>query len=214
MNDLYKKIENLKKSFFKDNIFEISLTSNNLFTYDETISDNTGQTINVEYNINTFDEALIIYNIEDKLELKEYKFNHLKCDNSSDIILIYKNNNGYRLGILEIKSSITDKILSNISNQLIFGYLRAMTVLSPLHLNINEVNLYIAFYKDSSITRDTSKIKNHKLRMHDIPYWKQDTIYIMNTIDNNFFSKNKISIKKIIYKDYTQNNNSTFININ
>ena len=214
MNDLDKKIENLKDSFFKKDIFEISLTSNNSFIYNETVSNNIGQTINVKYCINTFNEAVIIYNIENKLELKEYKFNHLKYDNSSDVILVYKNNNGYRLDILEIKSSITDRILSNISNQLIFGYLRAMTVLSPLHLNINEINLYIAFYKDSSITRDTSKIKNYKLRMHDIPYWKQDTIYIMNTIDNNFFSKNKISIKKIIYNDYTQNNNSAFININ
>lgn len=214
MNDLYKKIENLKNSFFKKDIFEIALTLNNSFIYNETVSNNIGQTINVEYNINTFDEAVIIYSIENKLELKEFKFNHLKYDNSSDIILVYKNNNGYRLDILEIKSSITDKILSNISNQLIFGYLRAMTVLSPLHLNINEVNLYIAFYKDSSITRDANKIKNYKLRMHDIPYWKQNTIYLMDTIDNNFFNKNKIPIKKIIYNDYTQNKNSAFIRIN
>lgn len=213
MNDLYKKIENLKKSFFRHDIFEISLTSNNSFIYNETVSDNKGQTICIQYNINTFDEAVVISNIEDKLELGRFKFNHLINDNSSDIILIYKNNNGYKLSILEIKSSITDKILSNISNQLIFGYLRAMAVLSPLHLNINEVSLYVAFYKDDSITRDISKINNVKLRMHDIPYWKQDTIYLINTIDNNFFNKNKIPIKKIVYDNYTLNNNRAIINI-
>ena len=210
MNNLYKKIENLKNSFFKENIFEISLTSNNSFIYNEKVSDNTGQTIDVEYSINTFDEAIIIYGIENK----KPKFNHLKYGNSSDVILVYKNNNGYRLDILEIKSSITDKVLSNISNQLIFGYLRAMTVLSPLHLNINEVNLYIAFCKDSSISRDESKIKNHKLRMHYIQYWRRNTIYLKDTIDNNFFNKNKIPIKKIKYNDYSENNNSTFISIN
>ena len=71
----------------------------------------------------------------------------------------------------------------------------------------------MAFYKDDSITRDISKINNVKLRMHDIPYWKQDTIYLINTIDNNFFNKNKIPIKKIVYDNYTLNNNRAIINI-
>ena len=185
----------------------MSKISNNIFIYTENIiDDNSGNNFDVEYTITIPYECIIISKMEE-----ESHFNHLKINFAPDIILISKCNNGYKLDILEIKSSMTDNKLKNLSNQLIGGYLRTISLLAPLHLDIKCIDLYVAFYSDKNITINTSSLSNKILAMHNIPYWKKNEIYLPETIDNNFFNKNNIHINKLIYNDYHNNNNSATI---
>ena len=112
--------------------------------------------------------------------------------------------------------SITDSNINKLSSQLINGYLRVMTVLSPLHLNINKIDLYVSFYDDSSLTRNISNLSYSKQKqmMYDIPYWKQNQLYLKNVIPNNFFNSDKLNIIKLKYNDYRNNNYEATININ
>lgn len=135
--------------------------------------------------------------------------------NSADIILISKNIDGYKLDIIEMKSCITDSNINKLSYQLINGYLRIMTVLAPLHLNINKIDLYVSFYDDSSLTNNITSLpyNKQKLMKYIIDDWKQDKIYLKNTIPNDFFNNNKLDIMKLEYNDYRNNNYETIINI-
>lgn len=207
MTKLYNKLEKLKINYFQKDIFLMSKVSNNdIFTHTENIDDNSGNNFDVEYTLTVPYECMIISKIEN-----QNNFNHLQNNNSSDIVLISKYNNGYKLDILEIKSSMTDNNLKNLSNQLIGGYLRSISLLAPLHLDIKCIDLYVAFYSDKSITVNTAALKDKILAMHNIPYWKKNEIYLPETIDNNFFNKNNIHINKLIYQDYKLNNNSATI---
>ena len=205
MENLYQRIEKLNKYY--NDFFQFDIILNRQFIYNEEIDN-----INVRYNINIpYNECILITNIEG-----DGKFNHLSLTNSSDIILISKNIGGYKLDIIEIKSDITDSNINKLTYQLINGYLRIMTVLSPLHLNINKIDLYISFYDDSSLTRDISNLSytKQKLMKYAIDDWKQNRIYLKNTIPNNFFNSNKLDIIKLKYNDYRINNNEAIININ
>ncbi|TVL67982.1 hypothetical protein A9X75_06565 [Brachyspira hyodysenteriae] len=205
MKDLYQRIEKLNKYYNK--YFNFDLVVNSQFVYNENIDN-----IDVIYNINIpYNECILIKNIEGA-----NKFNHLSLKNSSDIILISKNIDGYKLDIIEMKSSITDSNINKLSSQLINGYLRVMTVLSPLHLYINKINLYVSFYDDSSLTRNISNLSYSKQKqmMYDIPYWKQNQLYLKNIIPNNFFNSDKLDIIKLKYNDYRNNNYEAIININ
>ena len=205
MKDLYQRIEELNKYYNK--YFNFDLVVNKQFIYNEKIDN-----INVRYDINIpYNECLLIKNIEGA-----DKFNHLSSGNSSDIILISKNIDGYKLDIIEMKSSITDSNINKLSSQLINGYLRVMTVLSPLHLYINKIDLYVSFYDDSSLTRHISNLSYSKQKqmMYDIPYWKQNQLFLKNAIPNNFFNSDKLNIIKLRYNDYRNNNNEATININ
>lgn len=206
MIELYNKLEKLRINYFQKDVFSMSKISNNIFIYTENIDDNSGNNFDVEYTLTLPYECIIISKIEEKNH-----FNHLKINSAPDIILISKCNNGYKLDILEIKSSMTDNNLKNLSNQLIGGYLRSISLLAPLHLDIKCVDLYIAFYSDKSITVNTAALNDSILAMHNIPYWKKNEIYLPETIDNNFFNKNNIHINKLIYNDYHNNNNSATI---
>lgn len=207
MTKLYNKLEKLRVNYFQKDIFSMSKISNNIFIYTENIiDDNSGNNFDVEYTLTLPYECIIISKIEEKNH-----FNHLKINSAPDIILISKCNNGYKLDILEIKSSMTDNKLKNLSNQLIGGYLRTISLLAPLHLDIKCIDLYVAFYSDKNITINTSSLSNKILAMHNIPYWKNNEIYLPETIDNNFFNKNNIHINKLIYNDYHNNNNSATI---
>ncbi len=207
MIELYNKLEKLRVDYFQKDIFSMSKISNNIFIYTENIiDDNSGNNFDVEYTITIPYECIIISKMEE-----ESHFNHLKINFAPDIILISKCNNGYKLDILEIKSSMTDNKLKNLSNQLIGGYLRTISLLAPLHLDIKCIDLYVAFYSDKNITINTSSLSNKILAMHNIPYWKKNEIYLPETIDNNFFNKNNIHINKLIYNDYHNNNNSATI---
>lgn len=204
MKDLYQRIEKLNKYYNK--YFNFDLVVNSQFVYNENIDN-----IDVIYNINIpYNECILIKNIEGA-----NKFNHLSLKNSSDIILISKNIDGYKLDIIEMKS-ITDSNINKLSSQLINGYLRVMTVLSPLHLNINKIDLYVSFYDDSSLTRNISNLSYSKQKqmMYDIPYWKQNQLYLKNVIPNNFFNSDKLNIIKLKYNDYRNNNYEATININ
>ena len=207
MIESYNKLEKLRVDYFQKDIFSMSKISNNIFIYTENIiDDNSGNNFDVEYTITIPYECIIISKMEE-----ESHFNHLKINFAPDIILISKCNNGYKLDILEIKSSMTDNKLKNLSNQLIGGYLRTISLLAPLHLDIKCIDLYVAFYSDKNITINTSSLSNKILAMHNIPYWKKNEIYLPETIDNNFFNKNNIHINKLIYNDYHNNNNSATI---
>lgn len=179
MKDLYQRIEKLNKYY--NQFFDFELVVNRQFVYNETIAN-----INVIYNINIpYNECILIKNIEGA-----NKFNHLSSGNSSDIILISKNIDGYKLDIIEMKSSITDSNINKLSSQLINGYLRVMTVLSPLHLYINKIDLYVSFYDDSSLTKNISKLAytKQKLMKYAIDAWKQNQLYLKNVIPNHFFT--------------------------
>ncbi|MEI0579591.1 hypothetical protein [Brachyspira pilosicoli] len=205
MEDLYQRIEKLNKYY--NNFFQFDIILNRQFIYNEEIDN-----INVRYNINIpYNECILITNIEGK-----GKFNHLSFGNSSDIILISKNIDGYKLDIIEMKSCITDNNINKLSSQLIRGYLRVITVLSPLHLYINKIDLYVSFYDDSSLTHNISTFSYTKQRLmkYAIDYWKQNQIYLENAIPNNFFNSNKLDIIKLKYDDYRNNNYEAIININ
>ncbi|MEI0490367.1 hypothetical protein [Brachyspira pulli] len=205
MKDLYQRIEKLNKYY--NQFFNFDLVVNSQFIYNETIDN-----INVRYDINIkYDECIFITNIEGA-----DKFNHLSSGNSSDIILISKNIDGYKLDIIEMKSSITDSNINKLSSQLINGYLRVMTVLSPLHLDINKIDLYVSFYDDSNLTNNLLNLPDHKQRVmkYAIDNWKQNQIYLKNVIPNNFFNSNKLNIIKLRYNDYRNNNYEATININ
>lgn len=90
-----------------------------------------------------------------------------------------------------------------------------MTVLAPLHLNINKIDLYVSFYDDSSLTNNITSLpyNKQKLMKYIIDDWKQDKIYLKNTIPNDFFNNNKLDIMKLEYNDYRNNNYETIINI-
>ena len=206
MTELYNRLEKLKNKHFKENIFSLSKTCNNMFVYKENIHDNVGNNFDIEYTLTIPYECIIIYKIENQDD-----FNHLQNNSAPDIILISEYNNKYKLDILEIKSSMTDSDLKNISNKLIGGYLRSISLLAPLHLDIKCIDLYVAFYSDKSITVNTTSLKDKILAMHNIPCWKKNEIYLPETIDNNFFNKNNIHINKLIYNDYHNNNNSATI---
>lgn len=213
MIDLYNKLEKLKDKedgYFQAGIFEQALiTDNQLFKYEENITDN-GNSFKVEYKIKTKYECIIIYKIEKK------KFNHLKNNSSADVVFISKYNNKYKLDILEIKSSMTDDELDNLSKQLIGGYLRVIFLLSPLHLNISSINLHVAFYDDKNITIKNTTVNSDakkKSRMYNIQYWKNNKIYLEKTMPNKFFDKNEIHINKIKYKAYNKNNKSAIIDL-
>lgn len=204
MIELYKKIEKLNKYY--NQFFNFYIVVNSQFVYNECIDD-----INVRYNINIpYNECILITNIEG-----DSKFNHLLSRNSADIILISKNIDGYKLDIIEMKSCITDSNINKLSYQLINGYLRIMTVLAPLHLNINKIDLYVSFYDDSSLTNNITSLpyNKQKLMKYIIDDWKQDKIYLKNTIPNDFFNNNKLDIMKLEYNDYRNNNYETIINI-
>lgn len=204
MIELYKKIEKLNKYY--NQFFNFYIVVNSQFVYNEYIDD-----INVRYNINIpYSECILITNIEG-----DSKFNHLLSRNSADIILISKNIDGYKLDIIEMKSCITDSNINKLSYQLINGYLRIMTVLAPLHLNINKIDLYVSFYDDSSLTNNITSLpyNKQKLMKYIIDDWKQDKIYLKNTIPNDFFNNNKLDIMKLEYNDYRNNNYETIINI-
>ncbi|CCG57719.1 hypothetical protein WESB_2257 [Brachyspira pilosicoli WesB] len=204
MIELYKKIEKLNKYY--NQFFNFYIVVNSQFVYNEYIDD-----INVRYNINIpYNECILITNIEG-----DSKFNHLLSRNSADIILISKNIDGYKLDIIEMKSCITDSNINKLSYQLINGYLRIMTVLAPLHLNINKIDLYVSFYDDSSLTNNITSLpyNKQKLMKYIIDDWKQDKIYLKNTIPNDFFNNNKLDIMKLEYNDYRNNNYETIINI-
>lgn len=205
MEDLYQRIKKLNKYY--NDFFQFDIIRNRQFIYNENIGN-----IDVTYNINIpYNECILITNIEG-----DSKFNHLSFRKSSDIILISKNIDGYKLDIIEMKSAITDSNINKLSSQLINGYLRVMTVLSPLHLNINKIDLYVSFYDDSNLTRNISNLSytKQKQMMYDIPYWKQNQIYLKNVIPNNFFNNNKLDIIKLKYDDYRINNNEAIIYIN
>ena len=205
MENLYQRIKKLNKYY--NDFFQFDIIRNRQFIYNENIDN-----IDVTYNINIpYNECILITDIEGGS-----KFNHLSFRKSSDIILISKNIDGYKLDIIEIKSAITDSNINKLSSQLINGYLRVMTVLSPLHLYINKIDLYVSFYDDSSLTRNISNLSytKQKQMMYDIPYWKQNQIYLKNAIPNNFFNSNKLDIIKLKYDDYRINNNKIIININ
>lgn len=204
MIELYKKIEKLNKYY--NQFFNFYIVVNSQFVYNEYIDD-----INVRYNINIpYNECILITNIEG-----DSKFNHLLSRNSAGIILISKNIDGYKLDIIEMKSCITDSNINKLSYQLINGYLRIMTVLAPLHLNINKIDLYVSFYDDSSLTNNITSLpyNKQKLMKYIIDDWKQDKIYLKNTIPNDFFNNNKLDIMKLEYNDYRNNNYETIINI-
>lgn len=210
MTELYNRLEKLKNKYFKGNIFSLSKTNNKIFVYIENIYDNFGNNnFNVKYTITIHYECIVIYKIEN-----QNNFNHLQNNNSSDIILISKCNNGYKLDILEIKSSITISKLEKLPNQLMGGYLRTISLLAPLHLNIIDIDLYVAFFSEN-IRVNNTKINNKNskcnLAMHNIPFWKKNKIYLPETIDNKFFNKNNIHINKLIYQDYKLNSNSATI---
>ena len=205
MKDLYQRIEKLNKYYNK--YFNFDLVVNSQFIYNETIDN-----IDVIYNINIpYNECLLIKNIEGG-----DKFNHLSLKNSSDIILISKNIDGYKLDIIEMKSSITDSNINKLSSQLINGYLRVMTVLSPLHLYINKIDLYVSFYDDSDLTNNILNLPDHKQKVmkYAIDYWKQNQLFLKNAIPNNFFNSDKLNIIKLKYNDYRNNNYEATININ
>lgn len=192
MIELYKKIEKLNKYY--NQFFNFYIVVNSQFVYNECIDD-----INVRYNINIpYNECILITNIEG-----DSKFNHLLSRNSADIILISKNIDGYKLDIIEMKSCITDSNINKLSYQLINGYLRIMTVLAPLHLNINKIDLYVSFYDDSSLTNNITSLpyNKQKLMKYIIDDWKQDKIYLKNTIPNDFFNNNKLDIMKLEYNE-------------
>ncbi|EKV58294.1 hypothetical protein A966_00880 [Brachyspira hampsonii 30446] len=168
MIELYKKIEELKKYY--NDFFNFDIVDSRKFIYNENIDN-----IDVRYNINIpYNECILIKNIEG-----DNKFNHLSFRKSSDIILISKNINGYKLDIIEMKSAITDNNINKLAYQLINGYLRIMTVLSPLHLDINKIDLYVSFYDDSSLTKNLSTLitPKQKRMKYDIDNWKQSQIY-------------------------------------
>ena len=206
MTKLYNRLEKLRVDYFQNDFFLMSKISNNIFIYTENIHDNSGNNFDVEYTLTIPYECIIISEIEE-----ESHFNHLKINSAPDIILISKYNNKYKLDILEIKSSITNKDLKNMSNKLMGGYLRTVSLLAPLHLDIKCVDLYVAFYSDNNITVNTASLSNKILAMHNIPCWKNNEIYLPETIDNKFFNKNNIYINKLIYQDYRLNSNSTTI---
>ncbi|WP_157154147.1 hypothetical protein [Brachyspira murdochii] len=204
MRELYEKIEKLNKYY--NNFFYFDIVDSGQFIYNENIDN-----IDVRYNINIpYNECILIKNIEG-----DNKFNHLSFRNSSDIILISKNINGYKLDIIEMKSAITDSNINKLSYQLINGYLRVITVLSPLHLDINKIDLYVSFYDDSSLTKNLSTLipSKQQLMKYDIDNWKQSQIYLKNIIPNKFFNSNKLNIIKLKYDDCRKNNNETIINI-
>lgn len=205
MTELYNRLEKLRVDYFQKDFFLISKISNNIFIHTENIHDNSGNNFDVEYTLTIPYECIIISEIE------ESHFNHLKINSAPDIILISKYNNKYKLDILEIKSSITDKDLKNMSNKLIGGYLRVISLLAPLHLDIKCVDLYVAFYSDRNITVNTALLIDKSLAIHNIPCWKKNEIYLPETIDNKFFNKNNIHINKLIYQDYKLNSNSATI---
>lgn len=205
MTKLYNKLEKLRVDYFQNDFFLMSKISNNIFIHTENIHDNSGNNFDVEYILTIPYECIIISKIEEKSH-----FNHLKINSAPDIILISKNNknnNEYKLDILEIKSSMTNNNLKNLSNQLMGGYLRIMSLLAPLHLDIKCINLYVAFYSDKNITVTTASLSDKSLAMHNIPCWKKNKIYLPETIDNKFFNKNNIQINKLIYQDYRLNSN-------
>lgn len=205
MKDLYQRIEKLSKYY--NQFFTFELVCNSQFAYNENIDD-----IDVTYNINIpYSECISITKIEG-----DDKFNHLSLKNSSDIILISKNIDGYKLDIIEMKSSITDSNINKLSSQLINGYLRVMTVLSPLHLYINKIDLYVSFYDDSDLTNNLLNLPDNKQKVmkYAIDNWKQSQIYLKNAIPNNFFNSNKLNIIKLKYDDYRINNNEAIIYIN
>lgn len=212
MIELYNKLEKLRVNYFQKDIFSMSKISNNIFIYTENIiDDNSGNNFDVEYTLTLPYECIIISKIEEKNH-----FNHLKINSAPDIILISKCNNGYKLDILEIKSSITKNKLEKLPNQLMGGYLRIMSLLAPLHLNIIDIDLYVAFFRENIIINSHTGNKDllsssQNLAMHNITYWKKNEIYFYKTIDNNFFNKNNIHINKLIYNDYHNNNNSVTI---
>lgn len=204
MEDLYQRIKKLNKYY--NDFFQFDIILDRQFIYNEDIDN-----INVRYNINIpYNECILITNIEG-----DSKFNHLLSRNSADIILISKNIDGYKLDIIEMKSCITDSNINKLSYQLINGYLRIMTVLAPLHLNINKIDLYVSFYDDSSLTNNITSLpyNKQKLMKYIIDDWKQDKIYLKNTIPNDFFNNNKLDIMKLEYNDYRNNNYETIINI-
>lgn len=204
MEDLYQRIKKLNKYY--NDFFQFDIILDRQFIYNEDIDN-----INVRYNINIpYNECILITNIDG-----DSKFNHLLSRNSADIILISKNIDGYKLDIIEMKSCITDSNINKLSYQLINGYLRIMTVLAPLHLNINKIDLYVSFYDDSSLTNNITSLpyNKQKLMKYIIDDWKQDKIYLKNTIPNDFFNNNKLDIMKLEYNDYRNNNYETIINI-
>ncbi|MEI0564225.1 hypothetical protein [Brachyspira pulli] len=204
MKDLYERIEKLNKYY--NQFFNFELVVNGQFIYNETIAN-----IDVIYNINIpYNECIFITNIEGA-----DKFNHLSFRKSSDIILISKNIDGYKLDIIEMKSTITDSNIHKLSSQLMNGYLRVMTVLSPLHLDINKIDLYVSFYDDSSLTQDLSVLlpNKQKLMKYAIDNWKQNQLYLTNVIPNHFFNSDKLNIIKLEYDDYRNNNYEATINI-
>ena len=211
MTELYNKLEKLKINYFQNDVFLMSKVYNNIFSHTENIIDDSGNNFDVEYTLTIPYECIIISKIDGKSH-----FNHLKINFAPDIILISKCNNGYKLDILEIKSSIATNKLKKLSNQLMGGYLRTMSLLAPLHLNIIDIGLYVAFFRENIIINNSIENKDllnssQNLAMHNITYWKKNEIYFNKTIDNNFFNKNNIHINKLIYQDYKLNNNSATI---
>lgn len=209
MTKLYDRLEKLRVDYFQKDFFLMSKISNNIFTHTENIHYDSGNNFDVEYTLTIPYECIIISKIEEKSH-----FNHLKINSAPDIILISKYNNKYKLDILEIKSSITINKLEKLPNQLMGGYLRTISLLAPLHLNIIDIDLYVAFFSENIRVNNTkTKNKNSKynLAMHNILYWKKNEIYLPKTIDNKFFNKNNIHINKLIYQDYRLNSNSATI---
>lgn len=211
MQELYDKICELNKYYNKD-IFEFYIINSNSFCHEESIEDSNSNHNIINYNIILpYNNCILIRKIEGN-----NKFYHLNKNNSADIFLISKIDiDSYKLDILEIKSSISITELERLSDQLIYGYLRVMTLISPLHLNINKIELYVAFYEDNNIYTNLDYLSNskRKLAMMNIPCWKQNKIYLAKTIPNNFFNSKEINIIKLRYDNYTLNNNRAIINI-
>ena len=117
---------------------------------------------------------------------------------------------------MEIKSSINNDIIDKLSNQLIGGYLRVMSILASLHLNINEINFYVALYRDKKTNNElykNEKLNNTKIRerFHTLSRWEENKLFIDINIPNSFFNRNYININKLIYDNYHNNNNSATI---
>lgn len=210
MNQLYKRIKELENNIFKKNTFLVTEIKNNIFYFNEKN--------NVKYEINITNESIAIFNIENKGKNKKIKFKDIVIQNCSDVIFISKNNNDncYKLDILEIKSSINNDIIDKLSNQLIGGYLRVMSILASLHLNINEINFYVALYRDKKTNNElykNEKLNNTKIRerFHTLSRWEENKLFIDINIPNSFFNRNYIDINKLIYDNYHNNNNSATI---
>lgn len=90
------------------------------------------------------------------------KFNYLKkLQKCADAVIITKNNDNYKLHILELKKSINGDDLKELSEKFLGAYLRAMSIIVA-YCKIEKIYFYLLYENNNIKTTDTNLNEKNK----------------------------------------------------